>query len=86
MVGLAATLGSELVAEGVETVEEYHAIRSCGIRLMQGYLLARPAFEALQSFTLPAAPGAETPLEPGGHLSLAAGVATPLNLRRPSAV
>jgi EAL domain-containing protein (putative c-di-GMP-specific phosphodiesterase class I) len=87
MVGLATTLGSELVAEGVETVEEYHAIRSCGIRLMQGYLLARPAFEALQSFMLPVAPGAGTPLESGSqNPPLATGVAAPLHLRRPPPV
>jgi len=53
MVQLAASLHLTLIAEGVETVEEYDAIRSCGIRLMQGYLLARPTFEALPGFTLP---------------------------------
>jgi len=53
MVGLAKALGCELVAEGVETVEEYTAIRNCGIRLMQGYLLAKPGFETLPGFTLP---------------------------------
>ena len=53
MVDLARALGSELIAEGVETVEEYAALRSCGIYLMQGYLLAKPAFEVLPSFTLP---------------------------------
>lgn len=52
-VALARTLDCELVAEGVETPEEFAAIRACGIRLMQGYLLARPAFEALPEFTLP---------------------------------
>jgi len=54
VVDLAATLGSTLVAEGVETVEEYATLRACGIVLMQGYLLAKPAFEALPDFTLPA--------------------------------
>jgi EAL domain-containing protein (putative c-di-GMP-specific phosphodiesterase class I) len=53
MVALARTLGSEIIAEGVETPEEYSALRHCGVRLMQGYLLARPAFEALPAFTLP---------------------------------
>jgi EAL domain-containing protein (putative c-di-GMP-specific phosphodiesterase class I) len=42
-----------LIAEGVETNEEYVALQDCGIELMQGYLLAKPAFEALPSFTLP---------------------------------
>ncbi len=53
MVQLARSLNAELVAEGVETVEEYNALHSAGISLMQGYLLARPQFEALPSFTLP---------------------------------
>lgn len=56
MVELSKTLGAELIAEGVETVEEYTAIRGCGIRLMQGYLLAKPAFEALPGFLMPTPP------------------------------
>lgn len=43
----------DLIAEGVETVEEYIALRHCGIRYMQGYLFAKPAFEALPEFTVP---------------------------------
>jgi EAL domain-containing protein (putative c-di-GMP-specific phosphodiesterase class I) len=54
MVKLAKSLGSHLIAEGVETVEEYVALRSSGVYLMQGYLLGRPAFEALPDFSLPA--------------------------------
>jgi EAL domain-containing protein (putative c-di-GMP-specific phosphodiesterase class I) len=53
MVELVRTLGSQLIAEGIETVEEYNALRRCGIHLMQGYLFAKPAFEALPRFTLP---------------------------------
>jgi EAL domain-containing protein (putative c-di-GMP-specific phosphodiesterase class I) len=53
MVGLSKTLGCEIVAEGIETVEEYAAVQACGIRLMQGYLLAKPAFEARPRFSLP---------------------------------
>jgi EAL domain-containing protein (putative c-di-GMP-specific phosphodiesterase class I) len=41
--GLAITL----IAEGVETEEELAALRRIGIRYVQGYLIARPAFEAL---------------------------------------
>ena len=52
-VQLAASLNVTVVAEGIETVEEYDAVRSCGIRLMQGYLLARPGFETLPTYTLP---------------------------------
>lgn len=53
MVQLARTLRADLVAEGIETVEEYMALRSVGVSLMQGYLLAKPQFETLPSFTLP---------------------------------
>ena len=53
MVDLAKTLGSRVVAEGVETMDEYLALCDCGIHLMQGYLLAKPAFEALPEFKLP---------------------------------
>jgi EAL domain-containing protein (putative c-di-GMP-specific phosphodiesterase class I) len=40
-------LGIEVIAEGVETVGEYHWFRRLGVRLVQGYLLARPGFEVL---------------------------------------
>jgi EAL domain-containing protein (putative c-di-GMP-specific phosphodiesterase class I) len=53
MTELTETLGSEIVAEGVETIEEYRALRDCGVRLMQGFLFARPAFEALPPFAMP---------------------------------
>ena len=35
------------VCEGVETVGEYEALSDLGVSLMQGYLLAKPAVEAL---------------------------------------
>jgi EAL domain-containing protein (putative c-di-GMP-specific phosphodiesterase class I) len=35
------------VCEGVETVDEYEALCDLGVSLMQGYLLAKPAMEAL---------------------------------------
>ena len=54
MVQLTRQLGISLIAEGVETLDEFRALRSCGIHLMQGYLLARPAFEALPTFNHPA--------------------------------
>jgi EAL domain-containing protein (putative c-di-GMP-specific phosphodiesterase class I) len=53
LVRLAAGLGSRLVAEGVETEEEFHAIRDCGVTLMQGYLFAKPAFESLPEARIP---------------------------------
>jgi EAL domain-containing protein (putative c-di-GMP-specific phosphodiesterase class I) len=42
-----------VLAECVETLEEYQVLRRCGIYLMQGYLFARPAFEALPEVTWP---------------------------------
>jgi EAL domain-containing protein (putative c-di-GMP-specific phosphodiesterase class I) len=53
VVALAVSLGCKIVAEGVETVEEFTAIRDCGVSLMQGYLFARPAFEQLPAFEIP---------------------------------
>lgn len=62
MAGLADRLGYKLIAEGVESVEEYAAIRDCGLHLMQGYLFAKPGFETLPAFTLPEAmPSAAAP-------------------------
>jgi EAL domain-containing protein (putative c-di-GMP-specific phosphodiesterase class I) len=40
-------LGIKLVAEGVETEAELRSLRDLGIRYIQGFLLARPAYEAL---------------------------------------
>jgi EAL domain-containing protein (putative c-di-GMP-specific phosphodiesterase class I) len=45
-------LGITLIAEGVETDPELRALRDIGIRYIQGYLLARPAFEALPATDL----------------------------------
>jgi EAL domain-containing protein (putative c-di-GMP-specific phosphodiesterase class I) len=39
-------LGIDVIAEGVETEEEYAWLASTGIRLFQGYLFAKPAFES----------------------------------------
>ncbi|MGI4755425.1 MAG: EAL domain-containing protein [Janthinobacterium lividum] len=46
-------LGTTVIAEGIETAAEFHEVRRCGIRLVQGYLLAKPAFEELPSVTFP---------------------------------
>ena len=53
MVGLCRGLGIEVGAECVETVDEYTVLRRCDIQLMQGYLFARPAVEALPAVTWP---------------------------------
>ena len=42
-------LGIEILAEGIETVDECLALRSLGVRLMQGYLFCKPMFEACAS-------------------------------------
>jgi EAL domain-containing protein (putative c-di-GMP-specific phosphodiesterase class I) len=42
-----ADLGIQPVCEGVETVGEFAALRDLGVDLMQGFLFARPQFEAL---------------------------------------
>ncbi len=45
-------LGVEVIAEGVETREELAVLKGMGIQLFQGYLLARPGFEALPEVDL----------------------------------
>lgn len=40
-------LATTVIAEGVETPAELDVLKSFGIELFQGYLFARPAFEAL---------------------------------------
>lgn len=43
-------LGVEVICEGVETIGEMQVLQEMGVELMQGYLLASPAFEALAPF------------------------------------
>jgi len=40
-------LSIEIVAEGVETANEYHWLLKAGVSIFQGYYFAKPAFEAL---------------------------------------
>ncbi|WP_311065140.1 EAL domain-containing protein [Halomonas sp. DWK9] len=47
MVALARTLGTQLVAEGVETREESRCLLALGITVQQGYYFARPQVGAL---------------------------------------
>jgi EAL domain-containing protein (putative c-di-GMP-specific phosphodiesterase class I) len=42
LVGFAREMGTELIAEGVETAGEAFAVDLLGIGLVQGYYLARP--------------------------------------------
>ena len=43
MVSFAAATGCTLLAEGIETAAELETLRALGVRLGQGYLLAKPA-------------------------------------------
>ena len=52
-VSMCREIGAEVIGECVETVEEYEALRGCGVHLMQGYFFARPQFEALPEITWP---------------------------------
>lgn len=47
LVRLCEEMGIDVVAEGIETPAERDFLRDTGIRLMQGYLFARPAFRAM---------------------------------------
>lgn len=47
IVAMCAELETTVIAEGIETPEEARKLHALGIRLMQGYHFARPAFEAL---------------------------------------
>lgn len=44
-------LGIRVIAEGIETAEERDFLSAAGIRLMQGYLFAKPAFRAMPSIS-----------------------------------
>jgi EAL domain-containing protein (putative c-di-GMP-specific phosphodiesterase class I) len=53
VVRIAESLGIAVIAEGIETIEEYEMLSGLGIRYIQGYLLARPGFKCLPAVTLP---------------------------------
>jgi len=53
ILGMLRDLGVTPLCEGVETVGEYELLRSLGVDLMQGYLLAKPALAALATPVLP---------------------------------
>lgn len=46
-------LGIQPVCEGIETLAEHDVLRDLGVDLMQGYLLAKPALEALSPVAWP---------------------------------
>ncbi len=49
-------LGISVVAEGVETVEDWWWLQSAGVRRFQGYLFARPTLQGMTPVVWPAAP------------------------------
>lgn len=51
---ICADLGIRVIAEGVETVEEYRALRDLGVTTLQGHLFAKPSFRALAPVSWPA--------------------------------
>ena len=53
IVKLCASLGITVIAEGVETLAELAVLQELGVSLIQGYLLAHPAFEALPPVRYP---------------------------------
>jgi EAL domain-containing protein (putative c-di-GMP-specific phosphodiesterase class I) len=52
LVRLCRELGSEIIAEGIETAAELRTVRNLGVRLVQGYFLARPALGRLDAVSL----------------------------------
>ena len=53
LVALCEDLQIAVVAEGVETRDEFKALEDLGIHYLQGYLLARPGFMALPEIAWP---------------------------------
>ncbi|MGE4062295.1 MAG: EAL domain-containing protein [Rhodospirillaceae bacterium] len=51
MIKVCRELGIEVVAEGVERPEQVEVLADAGIRLMQGFLFAKPRFNALTTET-----------------------------------
>lgn len=60
VVHLCNELGAGVVAEGIETYDEFSAVRDCGAEYGQGYLLGRPSFP-MPPITWPPPPGRELP-------------------------
>ncbi len=52
---ISMTLGSQLVAEGIETADELRLVRDLGIKFGQGWYLGRPALQPARALLPPAA-------------------------------
>jgi len=46
-------LGIDFVVEGVETIDEFSWFTDLGVNLYQGYLFAKPMFEAMPTINIP---------------------------------
>ncbi|MGE5624400.1 MAG: EAL domain-containing protein [Bacillota bacterium] len=66
---IAARLGCRAVAEGIESEEDYQAVQALGIRLCQGYHLARPLPQPLRDHGAVTRLTDEAPREPRVRLS-----------------
>ncbi len=53
IVGVCRALDIEVIGEGIESVGELRHLHSLGINLFQGYLFARPGFQALPAVEWP---------------------------------
>jgi EAL domain-containing protein (putative c-di-GMP-specific phosphodiesterase class I) len=42
MAGMAKTMGAQLIAEGIETAQEFEVMKALGVPMSQGYYLGRP--------------------------------------------
>ena len=55
IIAMGNTMGMKVVAEGIETEEQYRILTDMGCDYGQGYYIARPMpFEALKSYLKPA--------------------------------
>lgn len=53
IVKMCSALGVTVIAEGIETAGELDALRAIGVRYIQGFYFAQPAFETLPVVTVP---------------------------------
>lgn len=61
VIRLAAAVGMDTVAEGIETIEQHEQLRFLGCTMLQGFLLSRPApLDQLERAHRPAVPAART--------------------------
>jgi len=53
IIQVADEMSIRVIAEGIESVAEWQCLESLGVELFQGFLFARPAFEALADVDIP---------------------------------